>query len=43
MDGGIIIHGELGALVSGEYALDAPLVFFPAVVFERRDIKEGVA
>ena len=42
MEGGVVIHGELGALVSGDHAPDAFLVFFPAVVFERRDIKEGV-
>ena len=42
MDRGIIIHRELGALVSGEYAFDAFFILVPTVVFQRGDIEKGV-
>src|SRR3954466_10779015 len=42
MDRGIVIHGELRALVGGRKSLHAFRVFIPRVVFQRGDVKEGV-
>ena len=42
MDRGIVIDGELRALVTGENAPDSLLVLVPAAVFQWRDIEERV-
>src|SRR5579864_7542766 len=42
MDSDVIIHGELGALVTGEHSPYSLFVLVPTVVFQRRDVEERV-
>src|SRR5713101_2245920 len=42
MNGGIIVHRELRALIAREYALHSLFILFPASVFQRSDVKEDM-
>src|SRR5579864_1795103 len=42
MNFGVVIDGELRALVSGKHAFHTLLIFFPTVVLERGDIEKGM-